>query len=107
MANGKARDLRKEQFWRRWIREWRASNMSVRAFCEARGLPAASFYGWRRELQRRDAEDCHFIPVRLADEVPTHAVELVLPGNRTIRVAPGFDAATLRQLLNVLEDKPC
>jgi hypothetical protein len=108
MANFKARDQRKEQLWRRWIREWRASGGPVRVFCEARGLAEASFYGWRRELERRDAEACHFFPVRIADEPrQPGAVELVLPGNRTIRVGAGFDAATLRQLLTVLEEKPC
>src|SRR6516165_5281114 len=38
MAPGRARDERKEQQWRRWIGEWRASGLSVRAFCERRGL---------------------------------------------------------------------
>jgi hypothetical protein len=107
MASGKGRDRGKEQFWRRWIGKWRASNVSGRAFCEAHGLAEASFYGWRRELERRDATDRHFIPVQLAAEPQPSAVEVVLPGNRIIRIVPGFDAATLRQLLSVLEEKPC
>jgi hypothetical protein len=32
--------------------------------------------------------------------------EVVLRGGRTVRVGPGFDAATLRQLLAVLEEAP-
>jgi hypothetical protein len=107
MAKGARRDLRKEQFWRRLLGEWRASKVSARAFCAARGLAEASLYWWQRQLAQRDAEACHFIPVRLAEEPPTRLIELVLPGARTIRVPPGFDAATLRQLLTVLEEKPC
>ena len=56
MAPGRARDERTEQQWRRWIGEWRASGLSVRAFCERRGLAIPSFYAWRRTLERRAAE---------------------------------------------------
>jgi hypothetical protein len=35
-------------------------------------------------------------------------VEIVLQGGRTVRVRPGFDAATLQQVLAVLEEgRPC
>lgn len=110
MAQGKPRDTRKEQLWRRLISDWRASGLTVREFCERRGLPEPSFYGWRRQLQRRRAEAARFVPVRvLADEPPVAegAIELVLAGKRSLRIAPGFDAATLRRLLDVLEDQPC
>ena len=44
----------------------------------------------------------------VADGDAVHALELVLADGRTLRVAPGFDAATLRRLLAVLrEDRPC
>jgi transposase len=110
MAPGRARDERKEQQWRRWIGEWQASGLSVRAFCQRHGLTVASFYTWRRVLQRRAAEKTTFVPVQVvADAVPTQtsALEVVLSDGRTVRVAPGFDAATLRQLLAVLEGRPC
>jgi len=105
MAFGKTRDERKEQEWRRWIGEWRASGLSVRAFCERRGLATHRFYYWRRVLERRPVEKAAFVPVQVvADTFPaqTSALELVLHG-RIVRVAPGFDAATLRQLVTVLE----
>ncbi|HZY89816.1 MAG TPA: hypothetical protein VFE78_33650 [Gemmataceae bacterium] len=110
MAHGRARDERKERQWRRWIGEWQASGLSVRAFCDRRGLTVASFYAWRRVLERRAAEKAAFVPVQVvADAVPTqtNALEVVLTDGRTVRVATGFDAATLRQLLAVLEGRPC
>jgi transposase len=110
MAPGRMRDERKEQHWRRWIGEWRASGLSVRVFCERRGLAIPSFYAWRRTLERRAAEKAAFVPVQVvADAVPDRAsaLEVVLSDGRTVRVAPGFDAATLRQLLAVLEGRPC
>jgi transposase len=110
MAPGRTRDERKEQQWRCWIGEWRASGLSVRAFCERRGLATPTFYAWRRTLERRAAQKAAFVPVQvLADALPTQtsALEVVLAEGRTVRVAPGFDAATLRQLLAVLEGRPC
>jgi hypothetical protein len=110
MAHGRARDERKEQQWRRWIDQWRASGLSVRAFCARHGLATARFYNWRRVLERRAVEEPAFVPVQVvADGVPTQAsaLEIVLADGRVVRVAPGFDAATLRRLLAVLEGRPC
>jgi transposase len=110
MAHGRARDEEKERQWRRWIGEWQASGLSARAFCQRRGLTVASFYAWRRVLQRRAAEQVVFAPVQVVtDAAPaqTSALEVVLTDGRTVRVAPGFDAATLRRLLAVLEGQPC
>ena len=111
MAMGKPRDERKERQWRRWIREWQASGLTVRDFCDRHGLDEHRFYAWRRELGRRDAEASPFMPVRIVSgDVPAagRPLEVVLPGGRTVRVAPGFDGPTLRQLLAVLEERqPC
>ena len=112
MSTGKERDDRKERQWRRWLREWRGSGLTVRAFCGARGLSEPSFYSWRRELAERDeaASAALFVPVQVvADEASAAAsvLEVVVSGKHMVRVRPGFDAATLRQLLAVLEDKPC
>jgi hypothetical protein len=50
------RDLAKERHWRRIVRQWRGSGLSVREFCDWQSLSEASFYGWRRELAKRDRE---------------------------------------------------
>ena len=110
MAHGRARDDQKERQWRQWITEWRASGLSVRDFCDRRGLATPSFYHWRRVLERRAAEKVAFVPVQVvAEAVPAlaTALEVVLTDGRVVRVAPGFDAATLRKLLAVLEGRPC
>jgi hypothetical protein len=111
MAQGKPRDERKEQQWRRWIGEWRTSGLGVRDFCDRRGLSEPVFYRWRRILEQRAADSAAFLPVHIIPgdlPTPIGALELVLSGGRTVRVAPGFDAATLRQLLAVLEEGwPC
>jgi hypothetical protein len=111
MAPGRARDGDKERLWRRRIDQWRVSGLSVQAFCAQHGLSSASFYHWRRVLDRRAAEEPAFVPVQVvADAMPVQArlLEVVLADGRAVRVAPGFDAATLRRLLAVLEGEgPC
>jgi hypothetical protein len=108
----------KEQYWRDAVQRWRQSELSVRDFCAAEDLSEQSFYWWRRTLAARDqhraattparatraAKQPLFVPVGL---VPTTTLELVLGGDRTIRVPAGFDSATLRQLLAVLEEPSC
>ena len=109
MTQGKPRDAWKEQEWRRRVGEWRKSGLSVRAFCAGRGLEPWNFYAWRRELAKRDAQSAAFVPVQIVAEPVAGGdagLAVVLDGGRTIRVTPGFDAATLLQLLAVLEEQP-
>ena len=87
MAHGRTRDERKEQQWRRRIGEWRASGLSVRAFCDRRGLAIPSFYAWRRTLERRAAEVPTFVPVQVVRDAvpaPASALEVVLVACRTV-----------------------
>ena len=99
MSQGKPRDPRKERFWRRMLRQWQRSGLSVRAFCEQHGLSQPSFYAWRRTLADRDAHTVAFVPVELVPEPtpgPTPGpaaagLELLLPGGRVLRIGAGFD----------------
>jgi hypothetical protein len=110
MSQGNLRDAVKERFWRRRVRQWRASGLSVRAFCEQRNLQEASFYGWRRILAERDAEAKPFVQVRVladdkaADGGQASGLELRLARDRVVRIGQGFDAETLQRLLALLEE---
>lgn len=113
MAHGKPRDPRKERHWRRLIQLWVRSGLTVRAFCARHHITQPSFYAWRRELQQRDA-DTAFVPVQvetndqLATLTSVATIEVVLACGQCVRVNPGFDPATLRQLLAVLQEgEPC
>jgi len=116
MPTGKPRDPRKERFWRQIIRRWRKSGLTAGAFCLENGLSQPSLYAWQRTLAKRDAEAIPFAQVHvLADESSDPlspavgaAFELVLANRRVLRIAIGFDAATLRRLLPLLEEEgPC
>ena len=136
MARGQ-RDRAKEQHWRRHVAAWRRSGQSVREYCRAEGLSEPSFYAWRRVLADRTPRGAAhagdgvaseqaaatrgrggatggstaaspFVPVRLVqDATRAEAVEVVLRGGRVVRVAAGFAAKTLRDVVAALEDLPC
>jgi hypothetical protein len=126
MAKPQWRDAAKEKFWRRMVRRWRHSGLTVRAFCEQHQLSEASFYGWRRVLARRDQETAPpgaavsgavlpaFVQVEVAagrsvpgdSDAAAEGIEVVVRG-RVVRLRRGFDAALLRQVLRVLEEPTC
>jgi transposase-like protein len=126
---GVRRDRSKERFWQRLLRLWRRSGRTVRDFCDEHGVSEPSFFAWRRMLAERDqqrgqrgrrdkpnarasadppaqADDQPvFVPLRV---VSTAAFEVMLKGGRVVRVPAGFDAASLRQLLAIVdEERPC
>jgi hypothetical protein len=117
---GRERDSGKERFWRDAVRRWDRSKWTVRDFCAEHGLSEASFYAWRRIIAERDQraespamerDDPHrelpaFVPVRVTPAATPPALEVVIGAERVVRVSPGFDAATLRNLLAVLEEAP-
>lgn len=112
MSTNTFRSSSKEQFWRRMMRLWRGSGLSVRAFCEEQGFSQPSFYAWRRTLAERDSAAVPFVPVTVTAEpqAPSTAngsagaVELVLNDGRRLRVGPGFDGPTLQRLLTLLAE---
>jgi transposase-like protein len=113
MSTNKAQSSSKEQWWRRQVRQWRSSGLSVRAFCAAQGLSEPSFYAWRRTLaQREEATAAPLVPLTVtpeskpatADDRSVAALELVLHAGRRLRIGPGFDGPTLARLLALLEE---
>ena len=113
MTLGKPRDGDKERQWQRWIQPWRTSGLAVRVFCSRHGLSEQLFYRWRRVLADRDVGPLAdaalplFVPVAIEASATTPAIEILLPCGQRVAVRPGFDPATLTQVLAVLEDPPC
>jgi hypothetical protein len=120
MPRGHILDLR----WNALLREFRRSGLTQAAFCERHGI---SIHSFRKHLYRVPAPKptlanqpspnatTHFLPVTvLPDPIPATAaaaspqpLELLLGNGRRIAVAPGFDPQTLRQLIAVVEERPC
>ena len=115
----------KEHFWRELLGQWQRSELTIRAFCAQHSVSEPSFYAWRRTITQRDRPGSHpapraarrsvasspsptFVPVQVVPALPpSTTIEVVLGHGRSIRLAPGFDAATLRQLLALLEAPAC
>ena len=119
MSTPNHRSSGKDPFWRRMVRQWRRSGLSVRAFCEEHGLAEPTFYAWRRTLAQRDAAarppGPAFLPVQVIPEPRTApatpavpaaatALEVVLGSGRRLRVPVGFDGPTLQRLVALLEE---
>jgi hypothetical protein len=110
MMSKYARDLDLERQWRRRLKEWERSGLSGRDFCRRYALSEPSFYSWRREIGRRDREQAAaeqqpaFVPVAVVAAEP---LEVVVRGDRVVRVGRGFDAAHLRAVVTALEALPC
>ena len=128
-AKRRARDPQREAHWRRVISGQQHSGKSVRQYCEAQGLAESAFYYWKQELARRDGREPHapaaargkgrtadqarrrgpvaapsLVPVTIGRAL-THAaaIEVLLSGGVTVRVAAGCDEATFRMVLAALE----
>jgi len=132
MNRGQVRVMRRTRISvedrRRVLAEQRAGGLSVAAFCRERQVPQASFYFWRRKLRndaapspglgsgRRGVPPCRgrpgpagsktagFVEVQLPVEAlaEARAIELRLPGDRSLVIRPGFDRSTLVALLATL-----
>jgi hypothetical protein len=123
MANGRGRDERREAQWRRVVRGQRQSGLTIREFCRKSNLPESAFYFWRRELERRQAEQKQpqrrrrpsalegattppaFVPVHVTDETPTPMaapIEIVLTGGLRVHVVSPVDRQALADVLAVL-----
>jgi hypothetical protein len=115
MASG-LRDPARERQWRRRVKDWEASGLSVRAFCRQHGLVETSFYYWKRELRSRDAATASartkpvFVPMTVLPG-STLAVEVRCPSGHVVLLSVG-DTASLAPLFEALtplaaETRPC
>jgi transposase len=91
------------------LERWQLSGLSLAAFARQEGLPYHRLFHWRKQFVPLSPETTAFVPVRLPSVSPPAEcpLEVVLAGGRRVRVAPGFDPAVLRQLIETLEAAAC
>lgn len=109
-----SRGVSRELFWRRMIRGQVESGLSIRSWCRRKSLAEPTFYGWRKELSRRDAArrergraelacGATFVPVHVMQESSSPgAIEIVLSDQRRIRVVGRVDRQMLTDVLAVV-----
>jgi transposase-like protein len=91
--------------WCERITEQERSGMSVRRFCQARGIGEHLFYYWRKRL-REQQQPMRFALVERgpARQEPASeaSLELILAGGERLRISAGIEATTLRTVLTAL-----
>jgi transposase-like protein len=99
----------KEQYWRAQVRLWRASGLSVRAFCHEHGVVEPSFYAWRRELLIRDREHIGSNEIQNSDAAPDTVKDRkgrTIPAHfrEKLQPAPNSTATNPFVKLSIVED---
>lgn len=107
-------------FWRDMIDRQGRSGWSVVDFCRREGVSTASFYNWRRRLREADGRSgkggrrgrTAFVAVNVQAGTPevrgdgfgAACIEIVLPGEVTIRVNDGVSRETLVDVLAAVRE---
>ena len=108
--------LRQAVATRRWrepqaravLAELETSGLDVLDFCRRHGLDHQRIGYWQRRLGNAGGGGTNelLVPVKVVGSRPVvddDAIEIVVRGERTIRVRSGFDGDALRRVLEVLE----
>ncbi len=104
-------DAVKLQHWTKQIREWEASGVSQRAYCEREGLKFAAFDYWRRQVRSNSAaakpelnptERLTLVPVRVTSKQYEGEITLRSPGGWQLSMPASLDSQWLAAFLRGL-----
>ena len=96
---------------------WESSGKSLQEFAEQHDVGLERLYRWKSRLSKSKAPvQPQFVRLTLEDVLGSNSrpegkdagIEVILPGERRLRLHPRFDAETLRRAVTILEEKqPC
>ena len=109
----------RRDFWRAHIKAWSESGVTQRAYCQEHGLPEAQFSHWKPRLRKkgqRPRRKAQLVPLKVIEETTMETARgevrgaasdagelaLVFGNGLRLEISEGFDAATLRRVLEVL-----
>ena len=92
----------KRRSWEHHLEEWRTSGLSQAEYCRRHGLSIKGF-GYRKRTMGKASLSLVEIPLATAAPALPEPLSLSVGSRYTIRIEGGFDADTLRRLLEVLE----
>ena len=87
------------------IQQQEKSGLSVRIFCQQRGVSDQLFYWWRKRLAAREPVRFALVETEELKQQGGSGLELWLSGGERLQIAAGVDAATLRTVLAVLRER--
>src|SRR5580658_2366321 len=94
----------RREFWRQLIAAQQQSGMSVRGFCQQRRTSEYSFYHWRKRLAEQLPMKFALVETSQSSPAAVAVLEVILTSGERLRIVPGIDAFTLRQMLSVLRE---
>lgn len=80
------------------------SGLSRAEFAEREGFDVQRLYYWRRRLEGKPTTTPAFVEVSAIRPAPSERIEIALRSGHVVRVPSGFDPATLRRVVAVLEE---
>lgn len=89
--------------WREKIKEFRASGMTVKAWCETNGINIKTYYYWLRKIRVEICEKTEtqaIIPVQIHSRETAAAVTVNL-GNISVNISDGTSAETIAAVLDI------
>lgn len=98
----KSKHLRR--FYKKHIEHWRQSQLSQKEYCRQNEIIAHRFTYWKKRLGDKKSATM-FVPVPLVQNIAASSsskIDLVIAGGFKIQIGPGFDSATLKQLIHTL-----
>ena len=96
-----AKRMTKEAMWAERVGAWRASGESTEVFARGRGFSGSSLRNWtRRRAPSKPPQFLKLVPK--APAVAPPPTLLVEVGEAKVRVAPGFDASLLGDVVRAL-----
>lgn len=125
-----ARDIAKEQGWRKVFADWVTSGLSAAQFCRDRQIKPHLFYEWKRIIAKRDAEAAQsthkrkprpeqptaepdpFVQVHVKDSAPaakrareSATLEIVFKSGTSIKIGSDCSLSLLASVVDVMEDR--
>jgi len=94
------------QRWLERIANWKQGGQSQKTFCEQNHIGLASFQRWHRIFKTEEKTIDHspvaFLPVNVTEPSSSN-LTLRVNDNLRIDISAGFDATTLKQVIQVLQ----
>jgi len=94
----------KRRFWQEQIARQSQSKLTQAQYCDQNGLKLSQFTHWKYKSPKKTSAEVTFVSVPIPTKPAVQAaLNLITTGGYRIEVHPGFDPATLRQLIATLE----
>jgi transposase-like protein len=102
-------DPAKESYWRKVLKRFAASGLSVREFCKREQLTESQFYAWRRTIGKRDGAGNArpaFVPAVVTEEAARESsIAVELPSGCVLRFSGAHATQQVADLVIALQSR--